>query len=100
MSREHYYTSSLIGLFYDVMFKVDDCLRSIMTGANMSFRMLLPGANIGPESFEPYFRIYFKCKQNKVRDLIEARIAIHHPHPRMKKLIKDECTYIVIEIFH
>ena len=64
MSREPYYTRSLIGLFYDVMFKVNCCLRSIMTGANMSFRMLLPGASIGPESFESYFRIHFKCKQN------------------------------------
>ena len=33
----------------------EDCHRSVATGANMSFRMLLPGDNSGPESFESIF---------------------------------------------
>ena len=33
----------------------ENCHRSVATGANMSFRMLLPGDNTGPESFESIF---------------------------------------------
>ena len=59
-NHNHYVSEALlhqpaIGLFYDVIF-----LRSFMTGANMSFRMLLPALKSVRNLSNLIFLIYFR----------------------------------------